>query len=246
MSSSQARSRRPALPRALLALLLVAVGVAGCSGDDEGTPDDPTEGEAAAPAGCQPPPVELTVRGGDGGVGGARGLQVVDAVARRVAIIPGAMVFDPSALSALESQAGITPLALYSLSVSSGEIDREPLAGVGLVEVEPVADETVATLTLIPTDESGLVEGSVLTDGELGYDTTAELRPLGLTVLRGEDRIAHEVDEVEGQVTVLQLTDELICVDVDLTVRELGQIVAELRGVVQAPVVRASDAFFVT
>lgn len=227
-----------------MAVVVLAVVVAACS--DGGGGEVAEEPVGGAPEACIGPPVSMAI--GDDGAGN-RPFAVTDAVARRVAILPGRMAFDPAGLSALQSQAGVTPLALYTLYVADFEIDREPLSEVGLVEVEPTTGQTVAALTIVPTDEAGLVEGSVVTDGDLGYETSAELRPLGLAVLRDEDRLGDqldEVDEVEGQVTVLQLTDDAVCLEVDVTVRAVGQVVAALQGVVQAPVVRASDAFFVT
>ena len=174
---------------------------------------------------------------------GSTDFEVTDAVARRVAILPGEMAFDPSALSGLESKASVTPLAAYSLYLADFTIPRSKLTAGGLGIVEPGDAKTVATLTLVPANEGGFVEGAVVKDGELGYETRSTMKPLQLVVLT-DGGAPMPYTDVAGQAEILQLDEEHLCVDVDVTFSNGGDEVYRAKGTVQAPVVRASDSFF--
>ena len=223
------------------ALVVSACGGGGSDGGGEAADDDPTVPEA-----CTGPPVTMDLRRGGDAPAGSEAFEVTDAVARRVAILPGQMAFDPSALSTLEAEAAVTPLAMYSLYLADFEIDRSLLDGVGFGEVPTSSGEALGILTLVPSDEDGFRAGDVVTDGELSYATTTTLAPIGLLVSADGDDTAEGFTDVEGQAEILALDAASICVDVDVSFTNGDDEVYAASGVVEAPVVRAADAFFFT
>ena len=131
------RASRTIALLAAAALVLAACGGGGSGGDERAEP------EPSVPEGCVAPPVTMDLRSGGDAPAGSESFEVTDAVARRVAILPGQMAFDPSALSTLEAQAKVTPLALYSLYLADFDIDRSLIEGVGFGEVPTEAGETL-------------------------------------------------------------------------------------------------------
>ena len=232
-------------PRTIALALAVALAAAACGGGGSDG-DDAAAPEAAVPEACTTPPVTMDLRSGGDAPAGSDTFEVTDAVARRVAILPGQMAFDPSALSTLEAEAKVTPLALYSLYLADFEIDRSLLSGVGFGEVPTEAGQTLGVLTLVPDTEAGFRAGDVVADGELGYELTTSLVPLSLAVYGDGDDTGIAYTEVEGQAEILALDDDSICIEVDVTLSTGDDLAYAASGTVQAPVVRAADAFFFT
>lgn len=234
-------------PRTIALLAATALALASCGGSGSGSGgDEAAEPGSTVPEACASPPVTMDLRSGGDAPAGSESFEVTDAVARRVAILPGQMAFDPSALSTLEAEAKVTPLALYSIYLADFDIDRSLIEGVGFGDVPTAAGQTLGVLTLVPTDEGGFATGDVVTDGELGYDLTTSLTPLSLAVYADGQDLGIAYTDVAGQVEILALDEETICVQVDVTLTNEGELVYAASGTVEAPVVRAADAFFYT
>jgi hypothetical protein len=229
---------------ACVLLALSSAFLAACGGDDDQAASTTTEPET--PTQCVGPPTTVTLEAAGERPAGGETFEVTDAVARRVAILPGEMAFDPASLSGLENKAAVTPLAMYTLYLADFRLPDDELAGVGFGEVVPPAGKTVGALTMVPQTEAGFTEGDVVTDGEFDYELRTTLTPLGLTVFTDGDTTGQAYTDVTGQAEILQLDDESICVDFDVTYENQGEQVYRAKGVVQAPVVRAADAFFFT
>ena len=230
-----------------MAAAAVCVGaLAGCGGGGSSSPDAATTTAPAIPAACKKPPVTIDLEAGGSAPAGSKTFEVTSAAARRVAILPGEMAFDPADLSGLEKKAGVTPLALYTLYLADFRLSKAALSGVSMVPVEPGKDQTLGALTLVPTTEAGFSEGDVVTDAELGYKATTSFKALSLTVFANGDTTGQAYTDVTGQATILQLSDKTICVDFDVTLENQGEVVYRAKGAVLAPVVRSADAFFFT
>ncbi|MEZ5181364.1 MAG: hypothetical protein R2702_05755 [Acidimicrobiales bacterium] len=236
--------RRPVIALLLAAALLSACGGGGGSDDDASGTTAPTA--SALPEACASPPVAVDLRAGGDHPAGSEAFEATQAVALRTPILPGELAFDGASLSAAQSKAEITPLAAYSLYLSDFEVDREVLRGRGLGQVVPPAGKTVGVLSLVPPDEAGLAPGTVVTDGELGYDTNTTFAPLSLVVISDGDATAMAHTDVTGQAEVLALDDEQLCVAFDVAVEDDGELVYAGKGTVVAPVVRSDPAFFFT
>lgn len=236
--------RRTPIVAAVAGALLV-LGLGACGGGSEQAADTTTTAPAL-PAECKAPPVTVDLEAAGDHPAGAEEFEVTDAVARRVAILPGEMAFDPADLSGLEKKAGVTPLALYTVYLADFEIPRDELSGVGIGQITPGEGETVGALTLVPADEGGFAEGDVVTDGELGYETTTTFTPMQLTVFADGDTTGQAYTDVSGEATILQLSEKTICVSFDVTYENQGEVVYRGKGAVLAPVVRSADAFFFT
>jgi hypothetical protein len=240
-----ARTRWLRIPLvALGATAVLALGACGGGGDDEAAPSTTTA--PPLPEQCVEPPTTVDLQALGEHPAGSETFEVTEAVARRVAILPGEMALDPSALSGLESKAGVTPLALYTIYLADFAVPEDELSGVGLGQITPPAGGTVGALTLVPTTEAGFVAGDVVTDGEFEFEARTTLTPLGLTVFTDGDTTGQAYTDVIGQAEILQLDEETICVEFDVTYENQGELVYRGRGAVLAPIIRASDAFFFT
>lgn len=222
---------------------LAACGGGGGGGSDAGAT---TTTAPKLPAACKQPPVTIDLEAGGTAPAGSSTFEVTDAAARRVAILPGEMAFDPADLSGLEKKAAVSPLALYTLYLADFSLSDAALSGVSPNPVTPGDGQTVGALTLVPTTEAGFTEGQVVTDAELDYETTTTFKALGLTVYADGDTTGQAYTDVAGQATILQLSEDTICVDFDVTLENQGEMVYRAKGAVVAPVVRSADAFFYT
>lgn len=228
---------------ALGSALLAACGGGGGSDSSQGAT---TTAAPKVPAACKEAPVTVDLRAEGEHPAGSKTFEATDAVARRVAILPGEMAFDPADLSGLEKKAGVTPLALYTLYLADFEIPRTELSGVGFGQITPADGQTVGAITIVPLDEGGFAQGDTAVDGKFGYDLTTTLTPVGVTVFADGDTTGQAYTDTTGQVEILQLDDKTICMDFDLTFENQGETVYAAKGTVLAPVVRSADAFFYT
>ena len=226
-------------------LAVLALGACG-GGDDGEAAEESTTTAPTLPAACQEVPVTLDLQAGGEHPAGSDAFEATDAAARRVAVLPGEMAFDPSALSGLQAEAKVTPLAAYVVYLADFEIDREQLSGTGFGDLDPGAGQTIGALSILPATEDGLAAGDVVMPGEPEYETRSTLVTLQLTVFADGDTTPQAYTDATGQVEVLQVDDETICVDADVTFENGGEMVYRMKGAVLAPVVRASDAFFFT
>lgn len=232
-------ARRIPLGAAMLAALVVAASGCGGGGSDAAA----TTTAAKAPAGCGADAGSIQVGVGEGAAPAA--FDVAQAAAQRVAMIPGEMAFDASEMAGLASKAAVSPLGQYTVYVTDGEIDTSSLSE---DDKGTVADgsSTVAAIRIIPAAEGGFVEGEVVAPStELQYETRSEQVPVSAAILpEGSDDALELTDDLTGTVTVLSVDDDAICLDVDLTVA--GAEGGRIDGVVEAPVTRAGNSFFVT
>ena len=232
------RARAAAGAAVLAGALLGLAGCGGGGGDAAATTTAPK-----APAGCKAAPTSIQLGVGEGTKPTA--FEVADAAAQRVAILPGKMAFDASEMAGLASQAAVSPLGQYTVYLSDGDIDATQLEG---DDEGAVADgsATAAAVRIDPAAEGGFVEGEVVSpEGELQYETRSEQVPVRAAIVPEGSKDPMDLDgAVTGTVTVLQVDDERICLDIDLTIA--GAQGGRIDGTVQAPVSRAGNAFFVT
>lgn len=224
-----------------------AVVLVGCGGGSSDAADGPTTTSATVlPAACKPAPVTIDLRAGGDHPAGSESFEVVDAVARRVPILPGEMAFDPAELSGLEKKAAVTPLAAYTVYLADFDLPVDLLEGASPSPVSPAEGQTLGALTVVPATDAGLAAGDVVVDGEPDLDARSTLKTLTLTVFADGDTTAQAYTDVTGQATVLAVDESTLCLDVDVTFEDQGEVVAAMKGVVSAPVVRSADAFFYT
>lgn len=234
--------------RILAAALIGAAVLSSCGGGGSGGGSDAAATTTAPtlPAACKKPPTTIDLQAGGSAPAGSDSFEVADAAARRVAILPGEMAFDPADLSGLEKKAAVSPLALYTLYLADFSISHGALSGVSPDPVTPAKGSTVGALTLVPATEAGLATDSVVTDGKLDYKTNTTFKPLGLTVYADGSTKPQAYTDITGQATILALSDTAICVDFDVTLKNGDAMVYSAKGTVLAPVVRSADAFFYT
>jgi hypothetical protein len=245
------------------AVLAGFLGLAACGDDGGGTgaeaPADDEAGEGSGdgrgdavdlPDECAEPPLTMALEGFGEEPAGSSDFEVTDAVVRRVPILTGVegTTADPAELAELEARAAESPIALYSLYVADFEIDRSVLEGFGFGEVTPPPGGTVGTITIVAPNEDGLTTGDVVDgDTEIAYEATTTFAPLGLLVASDSRSGRDAYTDVEGQVEVLALTDDVLCLGVDVTLIGLdGEPASSATGTVVAPIVRSSPSFFFT
>jgi hypothetical protein len=233
-------SARGAAGVALLATVLI--GLAGCGGGG-GDGAAATTTAPKAPKGCKGTPFDVRLGVGEGTE--PKAFEVADAAAQRVSILPGSMAFDASEMAGLTSKAKVSPLGQYTVYLSGDVIDTTQLEG---VDAGNVADgsATVAAVRIAPAAEGGFVEGEVVAPtGELQYETRSKQVPVTAAIVpQGAKGGMELTDDLTGTVTVLEVGEDAICVDVDLTIA--GEQGGRIEGIAQAPVFRAGDSFFVT
>ncbi len=198
------------------------------------------------PAECRRPPLVMRLEGRYGVPSGGSGFEVTDVIARRVPIVPStnASTGDPEFLEKQRDRAATTSLAYFSIYLADFEIPRRELKTSGFGDIEPKPGGTIGTLSIVPTRRRGLRAGDVVRDDELGYDTTTTFTSLSLIVRSSENQGFYPYTDVSGRVKVLALSDEQICVDIDVEFSNSGDLMTAAEGVLVAPVVRAPDDFF--
>lgn len=225
--------------RAIWALLL-GIGLLGACGDAGG------DGLRAE---CETPPLTMRLEAlADPPAGGAA-VEVTDAVARRVPIVPnpeGGGTSDPEELEAGQEEAATTDLASYSIYLADFEIDRDELESFGFGEVQPEPGGTIATTTIVPTTLDGFANGDVADGSDVEYEATTTFSSLQVIVADDDQDGLLSFDDVAGGIEILHLADDTICVDMDVEILLDDEPVAAARGVVAAPIVRAPDEFFFT
>lgn len=226
------------------AAFTLAAGACGGSGSDAG--EVPPTTAPGPPSACAEAPVTMDLRAGGDKPAGDLELTVVDAVARRVPILPGALAFDPGELGALESKAAITPLGAYVVYLADFAISPDGLEVNGPAEIVPGEGQTLAAITLVPTAETGFAQNMVVVDGPLDYETNTGLVPLTLTVRSSADSAEPMVSDMKGQLEILYLDDQTICVAYDMTAENEGEMVYRAAGVISMPVVDAPTTYFLT
>ena len=191
------------------------------------------------------PPLTMRLEAGGPALGGHK-VEITDAVARRVPILPKAKATTPSEQAALAEQAGKTDLAAYSLYLSDFDIDRTELTGSGFGMITPPEGKTVGVLSIVPPKKQGLKAGDTIANDPIAYATTTTFAPVQLTVATSEDQTPRAYTDVKGQVEVLAVDDDQICLAIDVVFENQGELRYAAKGTVAAPVVRSGPSFFFT
>lgn len=230
--------------RVLLGAAVGALVLAGCGGGSGDGAGSTTTTAPKLPAACQGPPATFDLQGGGDRPAGGASFSVTDAVARRVAVLPGEMAFDPAALSGLEKKAAVTPLAAYTLYLGDFDLDTEAIGGVGATPIAPAEGQTLGAVTVVPPTETPLATGDAVAAGKPDYATNQSLATLSAAVVADGAPPKPAAGEVAGTVELLHVGDDALCAAVDVTVSDGGEVVAKVKGTISAPVVRAADAYF--
>jgi hypothetical protein len=203
---------------ALSVALLVACGDGTTAGDgaagNGGNGADTAAPVATLPAECALPPYTVTAERDGATPIGAAEFGVVSAVAVQIPLVPNAS----EQLTAEEvlAQQATTDLVGYAIVFGDEQIDP---AGVSLfMGWEPEGTGKVrGNVGVYPNSAAPLAVGDVITPGPLdGLDMFTTLNRIGLDLkVEGGELNAYLGDPV-GSVTIVGLTDEAICLDVDL------------------------------
>lgn len=258
--------RVPTLAVVAVLVALAAVAAAcggGSSGDGESdgaAPSRPASSDLPADAGAEPvaetspgplpegctlPPVTLRLEAGGPAAAGGPAVTVTDAVAVRVPILPEADLTHSSREELIDAAAS-TPLALYSLFLADFPIDRSRLGG--FTSLKPGPGQLLATLSIVPTSPDGFHTGDVAdTADDFAYETVTTFAETQLVVLGGDHPGALAgYDDARGEVSILHVDEQVLCVDIDLEYTRDGEMVYAGAGVIAAPILRANEDFFFT
>jgi hypothetical protein len=216
-----------------VAAVVAATALASCGSDGGQAATTTTSG---VPAACKGAPLTMALTGPEGL--GSTSFQVKDAVARRVAIIPQGVTFEADERSGLESQARTTPTLQYQVYLADFPLSRSAMGAASTDLVEPVSKGgTYGLLILSPERLSGIQVGSEVVDGPLGYETIQPIGRLALRVNPAEAHPFYEPAAPKGRVKVLALSDDSICLDVDVQMVVDGEAIATAKGTIEVPVV---------
>lgn len=219
----------------LLVVTLVAALVACGGGDDASGPDTagttidtPDTVPAPLPAECSLPPYVIEFERTGSEPAGSATFEVVDAAALPIPIVP-----DPDGTGdqgAALAEAATTDLLGYSLIVADEPIDDGEVSLFG--GYDPSEGRIRGFVSIFPSSPTPLAAGDVVVPGtpdELELFTTVNLVGLDLKAAPGESN--SYLDQAEGSVTVLAITPQAVCLDVDL-VWATGDGALAMRGVV--------------
>lgn len=212
---------RPTLIATTVALSLVALSACGGGGTEvvgEATTSSAAPPEASSmslPAPCELPPYTAAlVRDGTKPVGSAQ-YGVVGAVALPVPLVPDRAdtISDADAIA----QAASTDLLMYSVVVGDEPIEA---ADVSLLSgYAPTVGQSRAFVSIAPSSPmKPLAVGDVVTPGPAtGLGMFTSLQSVTMDITGALDEFTAYLAQPAGDVTVLGLTEEAICLDVDLT-----------------------------
>jgi hypothetical protein len=175
--------------RSALAVLVLAAGCGGGSGDAKG--DGRTDQAGQLPAKCVEPPYEMVVHGGE----------------------LGSNAFEVVSVAAFESNAFTPGTPVYAVFLADHEMTEAELPKTELLAAPEVTGPGIrAHVTLTSPDGEPLRADQTVEAG-----TTSEgLLPITASVFADGRGIAENAyNSHEGSVTILALTDDQICLDVD-------------------------------
>lgn len=234
-----------------LLITLVIVTAACASGDSEGSSaaDGPSQ-SADAPAECdRRPPYTIRAEGLNEPAAGAPEFEVTDAVAQRVPVVPNAEggLLEGEAKEQADAEAATTDLATYAIHAADFPLDPEEFDGFGFGRVEPPADGAMAVVSVLPPTAEGMSPGDVITHGDPEFEATTTFATLGAYVQTSDRGPGDNAfTDMTGDVTILALDDNSICVRADVSVMDGDDPVAVIEGVIVADVVRVDDSFYLT
>jgi hypothetical protein len=208
--------------RRVVAVAVGALLLAACGGDGGGS--GATSGAASTteapagtlPAGCSLAPFTVVAqRDGDKAAGSAT-YGVVSAVALPVPLVPKSSVSgtDPAAVM---TAGATTDLLGYVLIFGDERFGPDSVSLFGGYGPE-AAGHTRGDIAIFPNSPTPLAAGDVLTPGSvdaLGLTTT--LYRIAMDFKATPDEIMGYTGDVQGTVTIVAVTADAICLDVDLS-----------------------------
>lgn len=207
---------------------IVLVSLASCGGGSSSESADSTSGstdvtESVAtdttparteplPAECSLPPVTATVQREGSAPAGSATFEVVDAVALPIPIVPNpGSTIEPAKVAEL---AATTDLLGYSMILGDEPITGESATSVGYA---PVADGKLrALVSVFPSSTTPLAVGDIVTDGRI-EGLSFPLPTIGMDLKASGDGTNTYLNSVVGQVEVLAITADALCLDIDLS-----------------------------
>lgn len=152
---------------------------------------------------------------------------------------------DAASVARQTKKAKSTDLAVHTLYLADFPIERGELTGSGFGLIAPTPGGTIGAVSIAPTRVTGFEVGDVVIGtAKPSYKTLTSLLPLSGTVMSAEHPGPDAFTDISGQVTVLHLSEDVICLDMSFEVRNGLSAVAAVQGVVAAPVLRSGDSFF--
>ena len=164
------------------------------------------------PAECSLPPVTATVQREGSAPAGSANFEVVDAVALPIPIVPNpGSTIEPAKVAEL---AATTDLLGYAMILGDESITGESAVSVGY---DPVADGKLrALVSVYPSSATPLAVGDIVTDA-LTEGLSFPLPTIGMDLKTSEDGTNTYLNSVVGQVAVLAITTDTLCLDIDLS-----------------------------
>jgi len=204
----------------------VAVGallLAACGGSDKGSsggaPDAASTTEAPAgtlPAGCSLAPFTVVAQRDGEQPAGSATYGVVSAVALPVPLVPKSSVSatDPGAVMAAGAT---TDLLGYVIIFGDEQFGPESVSLFGGYGPEAAA-HTRGDVAIFPNSTTPLAAGDVLTPGALdGLGLTTTLFRVAMDFKATPDEVMSYMGDMRGTVTIVALTADAICLDIDLS-----------------------------
>lgn len=216
--------RRTALFLAL-AGLLVACSDNGKSTSPVTNPDNSTSSESATttapdtasalPEQCTPPPYTVVAQRDGERAAGSATFEVVGAAALPIPLVPDkAQTLTPAQVN---EQGATTPLLGYTLFFVDEPFGPGDVSTFGGYEPEAVG-KSRGNIGLFPDSTTPLAVGDVLTPGSLealGMLTT--FNRINMDFKAAPDELSGYLNEIRGSITILALTADFLCIDVDLS-----------------------------
>lgn len=243
----------------LVSLAVITAACGGGDGDSTATEaaNGGTSSDGAAPAENSDRPSECdrdlpyTVRaeGLNEPTAGSPEFEVTHAFAQRIPVVPGESgnILEGAEKEAADEEARTTDLAIYAIHLADYPLERDQFDGFGFARPEVPEGGTLAVVSILPPTLDGLQAGDVVRHGEPQFESVTTFSTLSAVVQTAErDNFDNAFTDMDGQVEVLALDDESICVDIDITIRDGDESIAAIEGDVVAEVVRVSDAFYMT
>lgn len=208
--------------------MIALVSLAACGGGSDSGSADATSGgtnvtrsvapdtkpaaAASLPAECSLPPVTATVQREGGSPAGSATFEVVDAVALPIPIVPNpGSTIEPAKVAEL---AATTDLLGYAMVLGDESITGKSARSVGY---DPVADGKLrALVSVYPSSATPLAAGDIVTDGRT-EGLSVPLPTIGMDLKTSEDGTNTYLNSVVGQVEVLAITTDALCLDIDLS-----------------------------
>ena len=209
-------------PLAAIAALALAGAVVACSddkgsGSGESSATEATGGTSGTlPAECTLAPFTVVAeRDGEQAAGSAT-YGVVSAVAMPIPLVPESSV--PSTDPAAVSEAGsTTDLLGYSLLFGDEQFGPQSVSLFGGYGPE-AEGHTRGNVAIFPNSATPLAAGDVITPGPvdgLGLFTT--LNRIAMDFKAAPDEVMGYLNDMQGSVTILGLSADAICLDVDIS-----------------------------